>query len=548
MIGSELASLDLLVKVLLRNTSERECSREHHVEKHTQGPHVNWFALVFVFAHDLRTHVAWCAAENLQPLVIGNDDREAEVDQLHHSGSLLDENVVQLYVSMYSVDWMQVCCRFCNLFEYPSGRSFSNNSIRQWFWILLKWDSFDIIGDDVDLLRCVDKIVKLDYAGVLQSFEDGDLALGSFTFHWVWQSILLIHLHCVLFLISFIENKSDSGIGSLPNDSSNVVGLQLARSLGTCWHMALVDGFGLAEQVVIGWLAIAEAVRVSRCPIGRHGLSIACQCSCMLLFIWTWDCRPAAIICSIESLDAVLVVSRGRGWCIGQSSSSSFGVWPLMVLSEEHIGVWGGRCGSSWHEVQCSVTFESKGCSVAIRAHIALCSCPRWPLSDPCQICCRWWPATVLKAWMVSGLVCYSRGWLVPLSASTLMWCILGRWGPIPHQFVECEGIVRTLLLLELDLDLLGIHEEVVRLVFICRLDISGWANLIGKRWFWHFDGWWGILASLVASSLHISILSSIDYNSCWIDFIQTVLFVFNLSRFGHQSDFALSLIVCRYI
>jgi len=103
-IGSELASLDLLVKVLLRNTSERECSREHHVEKHTQGPHVNWFALVFVFAHDLRTHVAWCAAENLQPLVIGNDDREAEVDQLHHSGSLLDENVVQLYVSMYSVD------------------------------------------------------------------------------------------------------------------------------------------------------------------------------------------------------------------------------------------------------------------------------------------------------------------------------------------------------------------------------------------------------------------------------------------------------------
>lgn len=40
--------------------------------------------------------------------------------------------------------------------------------------------------------------------------------------------------------------------------------------------MALVDGFSLAEQVVIVWLTIAEAIRVGCRPIGRHGLSIAC--------------------------------------------------------------------------------------------------------------------------------------------------------------------------------------------------------------------------------------------------------------------------------
>lgn len=311
--------------------------------------------------------------------------------------------------------------------------------------------------------------------------------------------------------------------------------------------MALVDRLSLAEQVVIVRLAIAEAIRIGCRPIWRHGLSIACESSRMLLFIWTWDCWPAAIICSIECLDAVLVVSRGGSWRIGQSTSSSFSFRPL-ILSKEHISVWGCRRGGRRHEVQCCITLESKGSSIAIRAHVALCSCPWWALSNPCQIGCRWWPTTVLEAWMVSSLIGYPGWWLITLVASSLMWCILGRWGPISHELVECESVVCTLLLFELNLDLLGIHKEVVWLILICRFDISGRADLIGERRFRNFNGRWGSLASLLASSLNISILSSIDYNRSWIDFIQTVLFVFDLSCFSHQSDFALSLIICRYI
>ena len=65
MIGPILSSLDLLVQILFGDSSERESTRQHHVQKHTESPHIDWLSIVLMFSHDLRTHVAWGSAENL---------------------------------------------------------------------------------------------------------------------------------------------------------------------------------------------------------------------------------------------------------------------------------------------------------------------------------------------------------------------------------------------------------------------------------------------------------------------------------------------------
>ena len=95
MIRPVLAALDLLIQVLLGDASERESSCEHDVEEHAECPHIHRLAVVFVLTHNFGRHVAWGSAENLEPLMVRDDDREAEVDDFDHSRALFDENIIK---------------------------------------------------------------------------------------------------------------------------------------------------------------------------------------------------------------------------------------------------------------------------------------------------------------------------------------------------------------------------------------------------------------------------------------------------------------------
>lgn len=95
MVCSVLAALDLLIQVLLGDTSERESSRKHNVEEHAERPHIHWLAIVFVLTYNFGGHVAWRSAENLKPLVICDDHREAKVDDFDHPCAFLDENIIK---------------------------------------------------------------------------------------------------------------------------------------------------------------------------------------------------------------------------------------------------------------------------------------------------------------------------------------------------------------------------------------------------------------------------------------------------------------------
>ena len=80
MIRTVLPSLDFLVQVLLRDSTERESACQHHVEKDAECPHIDRLAIVFVLSDDFWAHVTRCSAEDLQALVASDYHTEAKVD------------------------------------------------------------------------------------------------------------------------------------------------------------------------------------------------------------------------------------------------------------------------------------------------------------------------------------------------------------------------------------------------------------------------------------------------------------------------------------
>jgi len=98
---------------------------------------------------------------------------------------------------------------------------------------LLERDAFDIVGDDVYLLGCVNQVMQLDNARMLQTFEHRDFSLRGLALHRVLQSILLVEFYRIFLLIALVEAETDCGIGTLAYDSTDVIRLKLPVRLGT---------------------------------------------------------------------------------------------------------------------------------------------------------------------------------------------------------------------------------------------------------------------------------------------------------------------------
>jgi len=78
-ISPVLAALNFLIKILLGDSSEWEGSGQHNVKENTQGPHINWLAVILMLSDDFWAHVAWGAAENFEPLMVSNYYGKAKV-------------------------------------------------------------------------------------------------------------------------------------------------------------------------------------------------------------------------------------------------------------------------------------------------------------------------------------------------------------------------------------------------------------------------------------------------------------------------------------
>ena len=154
--------------------------------------------------------------------------------------------------------------------------------------------------------------MKLDNSRVLEALEHSDFPLGCLALHRICQAILLVDFHCILPLISFIEAEPDRRVGALTNDSSDMVGLELATCVRPCRHMTLVYWFVQAKQIaaLLSSASLTEATSIVRRSVGWDGLAVASErpLVTLILSIQTRNGRSTAIVRSIQGLNPVWMV------------------------------------------------------------------------------------------------------------------------------------------------------------------------------------------------------------------------------------------------
>ena len=106
---------------------------------------------------------------------------------------------------MYCIYVVKIGNRFCDLLEDSASCCFSYYAVWKAFRVLLEGDALHIVSDNIDLLRCINKIVKFNYTWMLQALQDSDLSLTSLFLHRIGKTILFIYFNRIFQLISLIE-------------------------------------------------------------------------------------------------------------------------------------------------------------------------------------------------------------------------------------------------------------------------------------------------------------------------------------------------------
>lgn len=214
---------------------------------------------------------------------------------------------------------------------------------------MLQRDALDEVSYDKDLLWSVDKVVQFDNAGVLQALEDCDFALGRLALHRICQLVLVVDLHRILLLVAFVQAQTHCCVGSLSNYSTYMIAFELPTGLGTCRHMALMDGLVHPEHVSLS--LVAEAISVGCRATCWHRLAGPRQCSSRVLLLIAQDVGPPTVVRPIERLYPVWVVlaTLGRWW--GRRIRVGSGPCAFLgrgVVPDKDVRGIGGRC-SCWH-------------------------------------------------------------------------------------------------------------------------------------------------------------------------------------------------------
>lgn len=83
-----------------------------------------------MLADQLWSHVRWGSTEDLLLLAILAESCKSEVNDLDHVGLVLDENVVELHVSVRDTSHMQIVKCLCDLFEEATADTLLDLPVR----------------------------------------------------------------------------------------------------------------------------------------------------------------------------------------------------------------------------------------------------------------------------------------------------------------------------------------------------------------------------------------------------------------------------------
>ena len=125
----ELATGDLLIKIFVAGSPEGELAAKHGVEKNAARPDIRRRAHILALEDDLRTHVAWRAAEDLEADVGTRAAAEPKINQLYLVLLSVDNDVLKLDVSVRDVSLVQVRERAEQLFDDSLGFVFGESAL-----------------------------------------------------------------------------------------------------------------------------------------------------------------------------------------------------------------------------------------------------------------------------------------------------------------------------------------------------------------------------------------------------------------------------------
>lgn len=181
-----LASLNFSIKLLFILSPKWKSSWKKGIEEDTQCPHVHLASIVLTLPHKFWGHVRWSSTKDFEFLIICAKSSKSEIDNFDHKSFILDQDIIQLNVSVSNTFLMEVIKGLRNLFEESSAHWLFHLAVGALLLdVLVQTNAANIIGYDANCLWSFNQIMHLDNVRVINLFQSKNLSLNSLSFHWI---------------------------------------------------------------------------------------------------------------------------------------------------------------------------------------------------------------------------------------------------------------------------------------------------------------------------------------------------------------------------
>jgi len=133
-------------------TLEGEFSTQKSKKQNSERPNVSRRPRILYLTHNFRSHVTRCSAENFHFALVWNAGTEPKVDHFYDGFSFIEQNILQLYVSMSDIPLMTIVNRLYNLSPKVFCLELRHLPVRFHFQISMQTASIDVLHENKYLL------------------------------------------------------------------------------------------------------------------------------------------------------------------------------------------------------------------------------------------------------------------------------------------------------------------------------------------------------------------------------------------------------------
>lgn len=205
------------------------------IKQNTSGPNVSWRAMIFLFHHDFRAHIAWSTTEDLELGIWSSTTAKSKVNKLYLT-SLINDDVLKFDVSTRKSDdnWnkslpmsdilvMQICQYWEQLLYDSFAFIFRKSPVRLSFQISMQTFALSVLHYKINSLWCVNWLIEFNDVWVADFRKDFNFSECWFLSLKVHELVSIIHLDCNLFTSGFMCAFFYHSVSSMTNLLSKMI-------------------------------------------------------------------------------------------------------------------------------------------------------------------------------------------------------------------------------------------------------------------------------------------------------------------------------------